>query len=113
MQMSHYIKSWSKPQSLIALSSPESELYALVNASAEANALSICDQRPETIVDHGLLQRRQRSLGCGTTSRLGETQTRGQQFLVQADPERAEGGATRESVREQHSSGCLHQGPQC
>ena len=36
MQISHYIKSLSKPQSLIALSSAESELYALVNASAEA-----------------------------------------------------------------------------
>ena len=36
MQMSHCTKSWNKPQSLIALSSPESELYALVNASAEA-----------------------------------------------------------------------------
>ena len=33
---SHYVKSWSKTQSLVALSSAESELYALVKASAEA-----------------------------------------------------------------------------
>ena len=36
MQISHYIKSLSKTQSLMALSSAESDLYALVNASAEA-----------------------------------------------------------------------------
>ena len=32
----HFTKSWSKTQSLIALSSAESELYALVRASAQA-----------------------------------------------------------------------------
>ena len=33
---SHYIKSWSKTQSLVALSSAESGLYALVKASADS-----------------------------------------------------------------------------
>ena len=33
---SHFVKSWSKTQSLVALSSAESELYALVKASAES-----------------------------------------------------------------------------
>ena len=33
---SHYLKSWSKTQSLVALSSAESELYGLVKASSEA-----------------------------------------------------------------------------
>ena len=32
---SHVIKSWSKTQSLIALSSAESEFYAILKASAE------------------------------------------------------------------------------
>ena len=32
----HYVKSWGKTQSLVALSSAESELYALVKASAES-----------------------------------------------------------------------------
>ena len=36
---SHYIKSWSKTQSLVALSSAESELYAIVKASSEALGL--------------------------------------------------------------------------
>ena len=35
----HYVKSWSKTQSLVALSSAESELYALVKASSEALGL--------------------------------------------------------------------------
>ena len=35
----HYIRSWSKTQSLVALSSAESELYAIVKASAEALGL--------------------------------------------------------------------------
>ena len=72
IQVSHYIKSLSKTQSLVALSSAKSDLYALVNASAEANALSIGDQRPGTVVEHDRVQRRQRSLGCGTTSKLGK-----------------------------------------
>ena len=32
---SHYIKSWSKTQSLVALSSAESELYALIKCTSE------------------------------------------------------------------------------
>ena len=36
MHGSHYIKSWSKTQSLSALCSAESAQYALVKASAEA-----------------------------------------------------------------------------
>ena len=35
MHGSHFIKSWSKTQTVVALSSAESELYALVKASAE------------------------------------------------------------------------------
>ena len=35
MHGKHYIKSWSKTQSLVALSSAESELYAIVKASSE------------------------------------------------------------------------------
>ena len=35
----HYIKSWSKTQSLVALSSAESELYAIVKASSETLGL--------------------------------------------------------------------------
>jgi hypothetical protein len=35
MHGQHYIKSWSKTQSLVALSSAESELYAIVKASSE------------------------------------------------------------------------------
>ena len=37
------------------------------------NGLSVCDQRSGTIVEHGRLQRRLRSVGCGTTPGLGET----------------------------------------
>ena len=76
------------------------------------NGLSICDRRPGTLVEHGGVQRLQRSLGCGTTPRPGETQTRGLQVLVRAEPEHAEGGATCESVRERYSCGDLPQGPQ-
>ena len=39
MHGEHYVKSWSKTQSLVALSSAESELYALVKASAESLGL--------------------------------------------------------------------------
>ena len=35
----HYIKSWSKTQSLVARSSAESELYAIVKASSETLGL--------------------------------------------------------------------------
>ena len=35
MNGGHYIKSWSKTQSVIAVSSAESELYALVKTVAE------------------------------------------------------------------------------
>ena len=72
MQVSHFTKSLSKTHSLMALSSAESDLYALVNASAEANALSIGDQRPGRIVEHGRVQRRQRFLGCDTIPKLGK-----------------------------------------
>ena len=39
MHGKHYIKSWSKTQSLVALSSAESELYAIVKASSETLGL--------------------------------------------------------------------------
>ena len=35
LQGSHYIKSWSRQQTLVALSSAEAELYGAVKASAE------------------------------------------------------------------------------
>ena len=35
----HYIRSWSKTQSLVALSSAESELYAIMKASSQALGL--------------------------------------------------------------------------
>ena len=39
MHGSHYIKSWSKTQALVALSSAESELYAIAKASSETLGL--------------------------------------------------------------------------
>ena len=39
MHGNHYIKSWSKTQAFVALSSAESELYAIVKASSETLGL--------------------------------------------------------------------------
>ena len=54
-------------------SSTESDLYALGEGERRGNGLSVCDERSGTIVEHGRLQRRLGSVGCGTTSTLGET----------------------------------------
>ena len=59
----------------------------------------ICDQRLGTFVEHRRAQRRQLSLGCDTTPRLGETQTRGLQFLLCAELERATCGAVCDGAR--------------
>ena len=39
MHGNHYIKSWSKTQAIVALSSAESELYAIVKTSSEVLGL--------------------------------------------------------------------------
>ena len=74
MHGSHYIKSWSKTQPLVALSSAESELHALVRASAEAVG---------------------RTLGqtWRYKAKAWETQTLGLQFLVRPELAHAKGGA--------------------
>ena len=73
----------------IALSSAESELFTLVKASSGAMDFSIRDHGYGTVVEHSLVRGRHCSLGCGTTSRFVATQTRGLQFLVRAEIERA------------------------
>ena len=52
------------------------------------NEFSICVQGPGTICQQGRVQRRQCTIGCFTTPRPGETQTRGLQFLVFSELER-------------------------
>ena len=95
-----HIKSWSRTQPLIAPSSAESELYALVKASDEALGFQICDPRPGAFMEHSPVQRRQHTLGCDATPRPGKAKTRGLQFLVRTEPESARGGAVCEDTRE-------------
>ena len=102
---SHYIRGCCEAQWLIALSSAGSVFFALVKAMV----FSICNQGLGAVVEHDRVQRRQHSLGCDTTSRPGATHTRGPQFLVHADPERAEGDTVCEGARQQQSRRRLHQ----
>ena len=110
MHGSHCVKSWSKTPSLVALSSAESELYAMVKASAEAMGFQSVIRDLGTTVVYSVASA---ALGCHTTPRSGKTQTRGWQFLTRAEPGRAEGCAIYESAGERQSCGHVLQGPQC
>ena len=82
MHGSHCIKSWSKTPSLVALSSAESELYATMKASAEAMGFQSVIRDLVTIVDHGRVQRRQRSLGVIQRQGLGRLRHLDGNFLL-------------------------------
>ena len=61
----------------------------LGEGECRGTGFSTGDQGSGTLVEHGRVQRRQCSLGCYSTRRLGETQTRGLQILVCGELERA------------------------
>ena len=68
----------------------------------------ICDQRLGTIAEDGRVQRGQRTLGV-SSPKPAKAQTRGLQFHMHAEPERAEGCATFEEAGKRQSFGNLHQ----
>ena len=66
---SHYIISWSKTQSLVALSSAESELYAIVKPSAEALGLrSVVQDMGRRL---GMIVFSDASVALGVVQRMG------------------------------------------
>ena len=71
---SNYVKSWSKTPSLVALSSAESELYALVKASAETLGIktTLTDMNKEI----GILMYSDASAALGIIQRQGSGRVR-------------------------------------
>ena len=65
----HYVKSWSKTQSLIALSSAESELYALLKCTAEV--LGVKSAMQDWGVRTGALRKSDASAALGIIQRQG------------------------------------------
>ena len=98
MHVSHDLKSWSTTQSLCAPSSSESNLCALLKASAEEMSFQ------SVVRDLGQLWS---TVVYTDASAALDTRTRGLQLLIRAELERAEGCATRESVGKRQTCGYI------
>ena len=77
----HIIKGWSKTQSLIALSSAESELYAILKASAETLGV-MAMMKDLGYSERVNLGRRERSPGHHPPPWAGQNQTHRYEFIV-------------------------------
>ena len=71
MHGTHYIKSWSKTQALVALSSAESELYAIVKASSETLGVMSILQDMNKMMKSVLLSDASAALGVVQRQGLG------------------------------------------